>query len=316
MSGVAENTGKLDAIGLAIMWDRLISLTDEIVSALVRTSFSTIVRESYDLTVVVVDAEGKLMAQGSISAPPFIGTAPLTMKHVMRRFPKETLAPGDVIITNDPWQGTGHLFDVNVVRPVFRQGRLVGYTLSITHLPDIGGMGFGASAAEIYHEGLRIPLRKIVAAGALDESLLDLIRANVRVPEQVIGDVMANITANEVGGRMLSEFMDEYGLDDLSELSAAIRGQTERVTHERIRSMRPGRYENRIQIEGIDRPLTLACAVEIAGDGVTIDFAGTDPCVKRGINVPYCYTNAMSLYSLKCLTSWDLPNNEGSTVPI
>ncbi|MSO73722.1 MAG: hydantoinase B/oxoprolinase family protein [Alphaproteobacteria bacterium] len=306
----------LDAVGLAIMWDRLVALTDEIVSTLVRTSFSTIVRESYDLTVVVVDADGRLMAQGSISAPPFIGTAPLTMKHVLRRFPPETLAPGDVIITNDPWQGTGHLFDVNVVRPVFRKGRIAGYTMSITHLPDIGGVGFGASAAEIYHEGLRIPLRKIVSAGALDESLLDLIRANVRVPEQVIGDVMANLTANEVGGRMLTEFMDEYGLADLDALSAAIRGQAERVTRARIRAMRPGRYTNRIQIEGIDAPITLACAIEIAGDGVTIDFAGTGACVPRGINVPYCYTNAMSLYSIKCLTSWDLPNNEGATAPI
>lgn len=313
---MARGAEKLDAVGLAILWDRLIALTDEIVSALVRTSFSTIVRESYDLTVVVVDAGGRLMAQGSISAPPFIGTAPLTMTHVMRRFPPESLAPGDAIITNDPWQGTGHLFDVNVVRPVFRKGRIVGYTMSITHLPDIGGMGFGTSAAEIYHEGLRIPLRKIVSAGVLDDSLLDLIRANVRVPEQVIGDVMANITANEVGGRMLTEFMDEYGLDDLDALSTAIRGQAERVTRERIRRMRAGRYTNRIQIEGIDEPITLACAVEIAGDGIIIDFAGTGGCVRRGINVPYCYTNAMSLYSMKCLTSWDLPNNEGATAPI
>lgn len=305
-----------DAIELAILWDRLIAITDEIVSTLVRTSFSTIVRESYDLTVVVVDAEGRLMAQGSISAPPFIGSAPLTMKHVIRRFPAETLEPGDVIITNDPWQGTGHLFDVNVVRPVFRGGRIVGYTLSITHLPDIGGMGFGASASEIYHEGLRIPLRKIVSAGRLDKSLLDLVRANVRVPDQVVGDLMANITANEVGGRMLTEFMDEHRLDGLDALSAAIRGQAERVTRERIRQFRPGRYANRIQIEGIDGPITIACAVDIVGDDVTIDFAGTGGCVKRGINVPYCYTNAMSLYSMKCLTSWDLPNNEGATAPI
>lgn len=305
-----------DPIELAILWDRLISITDEIISTLVRTSFSTIVRESYDLAVEVIDAEGRLIAQGALSAPPFIGSAPLTMGHVIKRFPAETLEPGDVIITNDPWQGTGHLFDVNVVRPVFRKGKIVAYTISITHLPDIGGMGFGASASEIYHEGLRIPLRKIVSAGRLDQSLIELIEANVRVPDQVIGDLMANLTANEVGGRMITEYMDEHRLDDLVALSAAIRGQAERVTRERIRQFRPGRYTNRIQIEGIDEPITLACAVEIAGDGVTIDFAGTGDCVRRGINVPYCYTNAMSLYSMKCLTSWDLPNNEGATSPI
>ena len=152
----------MDAIALGIMWDRLISITDEIVSTLVRTSFSTIVREAYDLTAVITDADGHLLAQGSWSAPPFIGTAPLTMAHTMKKFPPHTLKPGDVLATNDPWIGTGHMFDITVMRPVFKGDRLVGYTMSITHLPDIGGTGFGATATEIYHEGLRLPLCKLL----------------------------------------------------------------------------------------------------------------------------------------------------------
>jgi N-methylhydantoinase B len=312
-------TGKkkqLDAISLGIMWDRLISITDEIVSTLVRTSFSTIVREAYDLTAVVTDAEGHLLAQGRWSAPPFIGTAPLTMAHTMAKFPPETLKPGDVLATNDPWIGTGHMYDITVMRPVFRGEKLVGYTMSITHLPDVGGTGFGTMATEIYHEGLRLPLCKLVREGEVDQFVLDLIAVNVRVPEQVIGDVMANVACNEVGGRQLLEFMEEYDLDDLSELSSAIRDQSERMTRAAILDIRDGTYRNTIRIEGIDEAITLACRVDVEGDSVRIDMAGTDAAVQRGINVPYCYTNAMSLYSMKCLTVPSLPNNEGSTKPI
>lgn len=308
--------GNLDAISLGIMWDRLISITDEIVSTLVRTSFSTIVREAYDLTAVVTDAEGHLLAQGRWSAPPFIGTAPLTMAHTMAKFPPESLKPGDVLATNDPWMGTGHMYDITVMRPVFRDETLVGYTMSITHLPDIGGAGFGTTATEIYHEGLRLPLCKLVREGQVDEFLLELIAANVRVPEQVIGDVMANVACNEVGGRQVLEFMEEYNLDSLAELSGAIRSQSERMTREAILEIRDGTYRNKIRIEGIDDAITLACCVEVDGDNVRINMDGTDPVVRRGINVPFCYTNAMALYSMKCLTVPSLPNNEGSTKPV
>ena len=308
--------GNLDAISLGIMWDRLISITDEIVSTLVRTSFSTIVREAYDLTAVVTDAEGHLLAQGRWSAPPFIGTAPLTMAHTMAKFPPESLKPGDVLATNDPWMGTGHMYDITVMRPVFRGETLVGYTMSITHLPDIGGAGFGTTATEIYHEGLRLPLCKLVREGQVDEFLLELIAANVRVPEQVIGDVMANVACNEVGGRQVLEFMEEYNLDSLAELSGAIRSQSERMTREAILEIRDGIYRNKIRIEGIDDAITLACCVEVDGDNVCINMDGTDPVVRRGINVPFCYTNAMALYSMKCLTVPSLPNNEGSTKPV
>ncbi len=209
-----------DPVSLGIMWDRLISIVDEIVSTLVRTSFSTIVNESYDLTCVVLDAEANSIAQGTFSVPVFIGSAPITLRHMLKRYPAETLKPGDVIITNDPWLGTGHLYDITMVRPVFRQGRVVAYTLSISHLPDIGGSGFGSSATEVYHEGLRLPICKLYEEGRLNELLMEIIRTNVRVPEQVIGDVMANVACNEVGGREILAFMDEYGLDDLTALSA------------------------------------------------------------------------------------------------
>ena len=310
------STGTIDAVSLSIMWDRLIGITDEIISALVRSSFSTIVRESGDLSVVMLDLNGSSVAQGSYSVPSFTGTAAATLRHMLAKFPPETLEPGDVIATNDAWMGTGHLFDINVMRPVFRDGRILGYTMSITHLPDIGGLGFGAAATQIYHEGLRLPICKLVRAGRLDEPMFDVIRANVRVPEQVFGDLMANVTCNEVGGRQLLEFMDEYGLEDLAPLSEAIRGQSERAIRDRIAALPDGTYEGAIDIEGIDDPLRLACRAEIAGSGISLDFAGTSPPVDRGINVPLCYTRAMARYAVKCLTVPWMPNNEGAVTPI
>lgn len=305
-----------DAVSLAIMWDRLISVTDEIVSTLVRTSFSTIVRESYDLSVVLLDADGKLMAQGSYSVPVFIGTAPRTLRYMLEKFPPETLRPGDVIATNDPWMGTGHIFDISVMRPVFRDDRLVGYTMSITHLPDIGGLGFGAAATEIFHEGLRLPICKLANEGVLDPFILDLVRVNVRVPDQTIGDILANVTCNEVGGRQLLEFMDEYDIEDLGPLSEAIRTQSERAMRDKIAEIKNGVYRHEIQIEGVEAPITLACTITVKDEDIHADFSGTGGCVRHGINVPLCYTNAMTLYALKCLTAGNIPNNEGFTQPV
>jgi len=305
-----------DAVSLGIMWDRLVSLTDEIVSTLVRSSFSTIVYESYDLSCVVLDAEGNSIAQGTFSIPAFIGSGPVTLRHMLKRFPAETLKPGDIIVTNDPWLGTGHLFDITMVRPVFRAGRIVAYTLSITHLPDIGGNGFGSSASEFYQEGIRIPITKLYDAGQRNEVLVDVIRANVRVPEQVMGDIMANVSCNEVGGREILAFMDEYGLDDLMPLSRAIRTQSEAAMRAKIAEIKDGTYRNQIEVEGFHGPVTFAVTIEKKGDSISYDFAGTSGMVRAGVNVPFCYTNAMALHATKSLTLPSIPNNGGSTAPI
>jgi len=305
-----------DPVSLGIMWDRLISIVDEIVSTLVRTSFSTIVNESYDLTCVVLDAEANSIAQGTFSVPVFIGSAPITLRHMLKRYPAETLKPGDVIITNDPWLGTGHLYDITMVRPVFRGGRIVAYTLSISHLPDVGGSGFGSSAAEVYHEGLRLPICKLYDEGRLNELLMEIIRTNVRVPEQVIGDVMANVACNEVGGREILAFMDEYGLHDLTDLSQAIRGQSEAAMRAKVRELGQGTYHNRMQVEGFDGPCDYVVRIDIKGDTVAFDFTGTSGCVRAGVNVPFCYTNAMALHAIKSLLLPTIPNNAGSIAPI
>ena len=308
-----------DPVSLKILWDRLISITDEGVSTLIRTAFSTVVREAYDLSVVLLDTDGVLLAQGTQSIPSFTGSAPATLAHMLAKFPAETLAPGDVVVTNDPWMGTGHTYDINVMAPIFRAGgsgrgrRIAAYALSITHLPDIGGQGFGGEATEIYQEGLRLPVLKLMRAGRLDPLLIDLLRFNVRVPEQVIGDVMANVACVGVLDRQLNAFMDDYAIDDITPLSRQIRGFSERALRTRIGEMADGVYPAEMTIEGVDAPLTLRSKVTVRGDAIAIDYTGTDACVQHGINVPFCFTNGYSIHAIKCVAAATIPNNGGTT---
>jgi N-methylhydantoinase B len=306
----------VDIISLGVQWDRMISIGDEIINSLVRSSFSTNVRESYDLSCVVFDSQGRSIAQGTYSVPSFTGTAPATLAAMLQKFPTQSLRPGDVVMTNDPWIGTGHLFDINVMQPVFRHGRIVAYCMSITHLPDIGGGGFSATAREVYEEGLRLPICLLAREGKIDDGLLELIAHNVRVPEQTVGDLMANVACTTVGGRMLNEFMDEYGIDSIDPLADAILAHSERAIREQIALLPDGVYRHRIQIEGVETPLALACEVVIAGEEVRVDFAGTSQAIHSAINVPLCYTRAMSCYAVKCLTTPHIPNNQGSVRPV
>lgn len=313
---IVRSSPALDAVGLKIQWDRLVAITDEIVASLVRTSFSINVREGYDLSCILFDAKGRTLAQGTYSVPSFTGTAPQTLRAMLSEFPAESLEPGDVIVTNDPWLGTGHLFDINIMRPVFRGKLLVGYTMSVTHLPDIGGAGMSSTATDVYQEGLRIPVAKLMHAGSPDRLLFSLIRNNVRVADEVLGDIQANVTCNEVGARALLEFMDEYEVDDLAALSDAINDHSAQTIATELRNIPDGDYPNAIDIEGVSGPIRLAATVKVKGDRVGIDFTGTGGPVRASINVPLCYTRAQSYYVIKCLTIPTLPNNEGAIRPI
>lgn len=307
---------RLDAVSLGIMWDRVVAIANEMVRALVLTSFSTNVRESHDLSVMLFDSRGRSIAQGDYSGPSFTGTGPRTVRHMLARYPPATLRPGDVLCTNDPWLGTGHVYDITVMRPIFRGDSLVGYSTSVTHLPDIGGLGFSATAREVYEEGLRLPICKLVSQGESNHELLDLLATNVRVPDQTLGDLHANIVCNEVGGRLLLEFMAEYGIDDLTPLADAIIENPANAMRRKIRDMPDGTYEHRFQIEAREAPLTLACRVDVKGETIHVDFSGTSPAVNLGINVPLTYSNAYVAYAVKCVTVPRIPNNMGFVMPI
>ncbi|MEE8397253.1 MAG: hydantoinase B/oxoprolinase family protein [bacterium] len=305
-----------DPVTLEVAWTRLISIVDEAAVALVRTSFSTVVRESWDFSCVITDSTGQSLAQATDSIPAFIGTLPKTVGHFLAAYPPETLRPGDVLITNDPWQGTGHLPDITVARPIFLEGRLIGFSASTAHSPDIGGKIRSPEAREIYEEGLQIPIMKVIDDGQVNETLFRFLRRNVRTPELTVGDLWAQISALELMQKRVGELMADYGLDSLDGLAAEIQGRCERAMRAGIAALPDGVYRASLLTDGLEQPLTIAMTMTVAGETVAADFSGTSPQVPHAINLPLCYTFAMVAYGLKCVVAPTLPNNGGSIRPI
>jgi N-methylhydantoinase B len=309
-------TTTFDAISLKILWNRLIAVADEAAATLVRTSFSTVVRESNDFACVLLDREGRSLAQNSAAIPSFIGTLPITVKHVLKKYPSSSLSPGDVIITNDPWLATGHLPDITVVMPIFRDGELIAFAGSVAHLPDIGGRIRSPDAKQVYEEGLRIPIVKLYEGGYQSELLIEIIRNNVRVPDQVIGDLMAQVAANELAARRLIHIMDELDLRNLTTLAQEIHNQSEQAMRSAIRAIPDGTYASEVRPDGYDEELRIAMQLTVSDDEVHVDYTGTSSQIGYALNTVLNYTFAYTAYPIKCITSPDIPNNEGSFNPI
>ena len=308
-----ETPRQFDAVELELLWRRLISLVDEAAAALVRTSFSTLVRESYDFSCIVTDAAGQSLVQATESIPSFIGTLPETVKHFLKFFPPETLNPGDVLITNDIWLGTGHLPDITVAKPIFRHGKLVAFSASTAHAPDIGGKIRSPEPREVFEEGLQIPPLKLMRAGEADETLVAILRKNVRTPEQTMGDLWAQVVALDLMEERLHILMEQAGFDDLAALAAEIHARCEVAMRSAIAALPDGTYSSELQTDGLmDKPVTLKLSLTIEGDRIIADYTGTDAQVDRAINCALCYTYAMTLYGIKVCTSPNLPNNEGA----
>jgi N-methylhydantoinase B len=306
----------LDGITLELLWRRLISVVDEAAASLVRTSFSTIVRESNDFACVITDAQGHSIAQASKSIPSFIGTAPRTIRSFLEAFPPESLSEGDILITNDCWLGTGHLPDITVAKPIYLDGRLVAFAGSVAHAPDIGGRIRSADAREVFEEGLQIPPMKVVERGAMNATLEQILRKNVRVPDQVMGDLHAQFTGLSLIERQTINLMKQRGLETLDELSTELRGRSEAAMRKAIRALPDGTYHSEAISDGIDEPIRLKLALTIAGDEITADFAGSDAQVPRSINVCLAYTIAYTSYGIKAVLCPDVPNNDGALAPL
>lgn len=302
----------MDAVKLDVIWNRLINTATEQRKVLLRTAFSTVLRESEDCAAGLFDVDGNLLAQAPSGTPGQINSMATCIGNFLEVFPREELRPGDVLITNHPWKTAGHLNDITVLTPVFRQGRLVGFFGSCAHSLDIGGRGFSSDSRSLYEEGLFIPFARLAEGGRLNELLLDVIRHNVRSPELVIGDIMAQMSCNAIGGQRLVELMDEFGLDDLTELSGEIIGRCDRVMRDAIRGIPDGRYSSEVLCDGLDEPVRIRCTITVSGDEMLIDYAGSSPQVRWGINVPLCYTASYSIYALKCLLAPSVPNNAGT----
>lgn len=307
----------IDPIQLEVLWNRLISIVNEQAAALMHSSFTTVVREAGDLSAGVFDREGNMIAQAVTGTPGHINTmASCVRNYMVPNYPIDTMQPGDTLITNDPWEASGHLFDLTIVSPVFYEGRGVGWFASTCHAVDIGGLTMGGDARELYEEGLAIPLMKLFDAGEPNRVLFDIIRANVRVPDQVIGDIYAQQAGNNVGAMKLVEMLDEYNLPDIEEVSRLILERTEKAVRDAIRQVPDGVYQSSVQIDGFDEPITVQCELTVSGDKLVVDFEGTSPQVDRGINVVKNYTHAYTTYTLMSVLAPNVPNNEGAFRPV
>ena len=306
----------LSQIHMQIMWSRLNAVVEEQAQTLMRTAFSTPVREAGDLSAGVFDKDGKMLAQAVTGTPGHVNSMAAAVKHFLAAFPLDTMKPGDHYITNDPWLTCGHLHDLTVVSPTFLRERPIGLFASTVHVVDIGGLGMGPDGRQVFEEGLAIPLMALAREGRINEDLMGIIRANVREPLQVEGDVYALAACNDEGSRRLVDMMEEFGIANLDRLGEHIIETSRQATIEAIGRLTPGKYRNSVTMDGYDRPLTLAGEMTISADNIHVDYAGTSPASAFGINVVLNYTLAYTAFGVKCLVAPEVPNNAGSLAPI
>ena len=306
----------LDAITLELIWTRMISIVDEAAASLVRTSFSTIVRESNDFACVLTDAAGHSLAQATDSIPSFINTVPRTIRHFLDEYPADTLKPSDILITNDIWMGTGHLPDITVAKPIFLGGTLVGFAGSVAHAPDIGGRQRSADAREVFEEGLQIPVMKVMVEGVMDKTFERILRKNVREPGQVMGDLYAQFTALQLIETRVAGLMAEQNLATLEDVAREIHGRSEAAMREAIRRVPEGVYRQTAISDGFDKPIVLEMAMTVKDGTISVDFAGSALQVPMSINVCLAYTAAYTSYGVRAVLLPNVPNNEGVLKPI
>jgi N-methylhydantoinase B len=315
-SATSTSSTQIDPIALEVLWSRLLSVTNEQQAALMRTAFSTVVRESQDLACGVFDTRGNMVAQSETGTPGHINAMATCMRHFQAAYPESQLAPGDVLITNDPWMTAGQINDITLVTPIFLDGRVVAYFANTCHMVDIGGRILSAEAREVYEEGILIPITKLFRGGERNEELFKLLLANVRTPREVEGDLYAMASCNDVGGAQLLEFMREFSLDSIDPLSEAIIERSERATRAAIERLPDGVYTNEVWSDGFPDPVLLKATVTIDGSNLTVDHTGSSPQSRYGINVVMNYTHAYTSFAVKCAISPEVPHNEGSFRPV
>jgi N-methylhydantoinase B len=305
-----------DPVILEILWNRLLSVCNEQQLTLMRTAFSTVVRESQDLSCGVFDSRGHMIAQSQTGTPGHINAMATGVRHFLEAYPPETLEPGDVLLTNDPWQTAGQVNDMTVLTPVFLNDIIVAYFASTCHAPDVGGRMLSAEAREVFEEGIRIPITKLFLRGEPNRELIKLIRANVRTPEETVGDLYAQTSSNAVGARSLLHLMREFSLSSIDPLADEIIHRSEAALRQAIAALPNGRYENETWSDGFEETIHICVAVTIADEDIYIDFAGSSPQSNRGINVVLNYTQAYASFAIKAAVGSEVPHNDGAFRPV
>jgi len=302
----------LERLNLQLAWDRLLAIVEEQAQALMRTAFSTVVREAGDLSAGVFDTDGRMLAQAVTGTPGHVNAMAASVGKFLARHPLASLEPGDVLLTNDPWDGTGHLNDFTVVTPVFRNGRCIGLFASTSHIADVGGRGFGPDGNDLFEEGLRIPICHLFRAGERDETLFRLVAANVRDPVTAEGDLYSLTACNDLGSEQLLEMLEDLGLENLETVGAHILDASERAMRDEIGGLAEGSWEQQMRIDGYTEPVDLCARLTLKDQHVHVDFAGSSPVSPLGINVPLPYTQAYASFGVRCLIGNRVPNNAGS----
>lgn len=307
---------RLASIAQQILWSRLISIVEEQARTLMRVAFSPTVREAGDLSAGLFDARGRMIAQAVTGTPGHVNAMAVAARHFLEVYPADTMHEGDHFITNDPWMVSGHLHDVTIFSPVFRNSKPVAFFACTCHQVDIGGLGMGPDGRSIFEEGLYIPILPIARRGKINDELLLLIRSNVRTPDEVEGDILAYVTANEVSGRRFNAMLDEFQLADVQALADTIIEVSRQGMQKAIAALPNGSYRNEMRIDGYDKPVDLVATLTIRDEAILIDFAGTSPASNRGINLVLNYTRAYASYGVRAVIAPDIPNNAGSLAPI
>lgn len=300
----------MDIVAQNVVWNRLISVCEEQANALIRAAFGAIVREAGDLSAGVFNADGDMLAQAVTGTPGHVNTMAASVGAMLKRCGE--LRPGDVLVTNDPWLGAGHIFDFVVVTPAFLDDRIIGYLASTSHVVDVGGRGWSAEGKSVFEEGVTIPVMPLRRGGALNEDLLSIVTANSRVPHEARGDILSLLVSNDTGVKQLLDLMAEYGLADLTDVSSFIFERSAKGSRDALMKAPAGTYENSLTLDGYDAPIEL-CARMTIGDGrVDVDLAGSTPAVNRGINCPLNYSAAYAAFGIRALLTPDIPNNQAS----
>ena len=298
-----------------VMWNRLLAVVEEQAQTMIRTAFSTTVREAGDLSAGIFDLQGRMLAQAVTGTPGHVNSMMESVGHFLRKFPAESMHEGDHLITNDPWLGTGHLHDLTVVTPAFHRGRLVALFANTAHVIDVGGLGMGPEGRSVFEEGLYIPIVKCFERGRPNETFFDFLRAGTRLPVELEGDVYSLCACNDAGARRLVGMLDEFKLDGIDALAGFILESSHRATLAEIAKLPTGRFSAEIWSDGYERPVKLAARMTIAEGGIEVDFEGTSGLSGRGINVPAAYTRAYASFGIKCVVAPDIPNNTASLAP-
>lgn len=312
---------KTDPIRLELIKNALGSVVDEMVLTVVRVAYSSIMKDTMDLSSAYCDRQGRMIAQG-LSVPLHLGSFPDAMAAVLSRYP-DGLDPGDVVILNDPYHGGMHLPDIFMFMPIHHEDRLIGYAVVVAHHNDVGGRVAGSSAAdsrEVFQEGLRLPPVRLYRKGVLDEGILEMIRLNVRVPDIVQGDLEAQLAACRIAERGVDELYEKYGTDVIEQAMEDLLEYSETCARNAISALPDGayRFSDQLDDDGVNpgKPVQIAVELRIDGENITADFTGSSAQVEGAINATYSFTKSAVYFAMRSIIEADVPNNSGFFRPI